>query len=73
MLAVSTVTSSSFSAIIPGQDFADLSPDSFATQVGSWFSRIWVWNGAAIVKAAAARFAPDSPDDGLPLPGFETS
>ena len=41
---------------------------SFADQQGSFFSRIRVQIAAAIAKAAAARFVPDSVDDGLPLP-----
>jgi hypothetical protein len=60
--------SNEFSSSQPSsQDFADSSPDSFATQVGSSFPRIRVRVGAAIAKAAAARFMPDSADDGLPL------
>jgi hypothetical protein len=42
------------------QDFADPSPDSFAAQVGSSFSHMRVRVGAAVAKAAAARFMPDS-------------
>ena len=42
--------------------------DSFAAQRGSFFSRIRVQIAAAIAKAAAAHFVPESVDDGLPLP-----
>ena len=71
MLANSASTNSSISQP-SSQDSANLSPDSFATQVGSSFSRIVVRVGAAVAKAAAARFMPDSEDDGLPLPVFGT-
>jgi hypothetical protein len=49
--------------LVSSHDSADPSPDSFAAQVGSSFSRIRVRVGAAIAKAAAARFVPDSADD----------
>jgi hypothetical protein len=69
MLANSASTNSRFSQP-SSQDFADSSPDSFAAQVGSSFSRIRVRVGAAVAKAAAARFMPDSADDSLPVPVF---
>ena len=52
------------------KDFADSSPESFAAQVGSSFSHKQVRVGAAVAKAAAVRFMPDSADDGLPVPVF---
>jgi hypothetical protein len=69
MLANSASTNSRLSQPL-SQDFADLSPDSFAAQVGSSFLHIQVRVGAAVAKAAAARFMPDSADDGLPVPVF---
>jgi hypothetical protein len=38
-----------------------------SAQEGSSFSRLRVWVGATVAKAAAARFMPDSAGDGLPL------
>jgi len=52
------------------QTLCDSSPDSFAAQVGSSFSHIRVRVGAAVAKAAVARFMPDSADNGLPVPVF---
>jgi hypothetical protein len=72
MLATSASTNSRLSQP-SSQDFADPSPDSFAAQVGSSFSRIRVRVEAAVAKAAAARFMPDSADDGLPSLFFRTS
>ena len=51
-------------------NFADPSPVSFVAQVGSSFSHIRVRVGAAVAKAAAARFMPDSAEDGLLVPFF---
>ncbi len=69
MLAISASTNSRLSQP-SSQDFADLLRDSFAAQVGSSFSRTRVRVGTAVAKATAARFMPDSADDGLPLPVF---
>jgi hypothetical protein len=66
MLANSASTNSRLSQP-SSQDLADSSPDSLAAQVGSSFSHIRVRDGAAVAKAAAARFMPDIADDGLPV------
>jgi len=68
MLADSASTNSRLSQP-SSKDSADPSPDSFAAQVGSSFSRIRVRDGAAIAEAAASCFMPNSVDDGLPLRG----
>ncbi len=65
MLANSALTSQPSS-----QDSADPSPDSFAAEMGPSFSRTRDRVGATIARAAAARFGPDSADNGLPLPVF---
>jgi hypothetical protein len=67
MLANSASTNSRLSQP-SSQDFANSSPDSFAPQVGSSFSHIRVRVRAAVAKAAAARFMPDSADNGLLVP-----
>ena len=51
----------------PSNASSPASQDSFAVQRGSFFSRMRVQLGAAIAKAAAARFVQDSADDGLPV------
>ncbi len=43
-----------------------LSQDTFTKLRGSLFSRFRVQIAAAIAKAAAARFVPDSTNDGIP-------
>jgi hypothetical protein len=67
MLANSASTNSRLSQP-SSQDFANSSPDSFAPRVGSSFSHIRVRVRAAVAKAAAARFMPDSADNGLLVP-----
>jgi hypothetical protein len=42
-----------------------LSQDTFTKLRGSLFSRFWVQIAAAIAKAAAACFVPDSTNDGI--------
>ena len=52
----------------PPSDQASTEPsDSFAVCRGAFFSRMRVQLGAAIAKAAAARFVTDGTDDGLPV------
>ncbi len=66
---VATAASTNFRLSQPhSQDGSSQSQDLFTKQRGSVFSRIRVQIGAAIAKVAAARFVPDSADDGLPLP-----
>ena len=66
MLANAASTNSRLSQ--PHSDSASPeSPDDFAVRRGSFFSRMRVQLGAAIAKAAAARFVTDGADDGLPV------
>ena len=67
-LVANTASTNSRLSQSPSEHGCSQSQDSFATLRGSFFSRIRVQVGAALAKAAAARFVPDSADDGLPLP-----
>jgi hypothetical protein len=69
MVATAASTNSRLSQ--PPSDGAPAeSPDSFAVRRGAFFSRMRVQLGAAIAKAAAARFITDGADDGLPIHVF---
>jgi hypothetical protein len=55
---------------LPEPTSAEASPalqDNFAVRHGSLFSHFRVQLGAALAKAAGARFVRDSVDDGLPI------
>jgi hypothetical protein len=65
MMATAASTNFRLSQPSPNSE-PSLSQDTFTKLRGSLFSRFRVQIAAAIEKAAAARFVPDSTNDGIP-------
>ena len=68
MVANTAATNSRLSQSLSNDSSSDHLSDSFAVLRGSFLSRMRVQIGAAIAKAAAARFVPDSSNEGDNLP-----